>query len=70
MALITTKYKLLLIACLLVLNCRFQNMVSGTNDNIVDTFSFICTSKFNGVVHVELLLEGMIEIIEPTMGTF
>ena len=45
-------------------------MVSGTNDNIADTFSFICTSKCHGVMHVEHLLEGMIEIKEPTMETF
>ena len=54
---------ILLISCLLVLNRRFQNMVSGTNDNIADTFSFICTSKCPQVMHVELFLpEGVIEI--------
>ena len=46
-------------------------MVCGTNDNIVDTFSFICTSKCHGVMYVELLPEVMLEIIiEPTLGTF
>ena len=35
-------------------------MVSGTNDNIADTFSFICTSKHHGVVHAELFFaEGV-----------
>ena len=45
-------------------------MVSVTNDNTVDTFSFICTSKCHRVMYVELLPEAMNEIIEPTMGTF